>query len=84
MRKRSSCDSGSAKVPSWSCGFCVAMTKKGVGNGRVSPSMVTCFSSIASSSALWVLGLARLITSASSTWAKTGPGWKTKVWLLRS
>src|SRR5437764_1433443 len=84
MRKRSSCDSGSANVPSWSCGFCVAMTKKGEGSARVSPSTVTCRSSIASSSALCVLGLARLISSAKSTCAKTGPGWKTKASLPRS
>ena len=31
IRKRSSCDSGSAKVPSCSCGFCVATTKNGLG-----------------------------------------------------
>ena len=30
-RKRSSCDSGSGKVPAKSCGFCVAMTKNGIG-----------------------------------------------------
>src|SRR6478672_5848506 len=60
MRKRSSCDSGSANVPSWSCGFCVAITKKGEGRARVSPSTVTWRSSIASSSALWVFGLARM------------------------
>ena len=39
MRKRSSCDSGSGKVPTWCEGFCVAMTKKGSGSGRVSPSI---------------------------------------------
>ena len=39
---------------------------------------MTCCSSIASSSALCVFGPARLISSASSTWANTGPGWKTK------
>src|SRR6266851_1715899 len=36
--------------------------------------MVTWCSSIASSSAAWVLGVARLISSASSTCANTGPG----------
>ncbi|MCY1225667.1 hypothetical protein D9M72_378700 [compost metagenome] len=77
MRKRSSCDSGKAKVPPWLTGFCVAMTKKGSGNGRVAPSMVTCPSSMASSNALWLLGVARLISSASTSSANTGPGWKT-------
>ena len=33
--KRSSCDSGSGKVPAKSCGFCVAMTKNGSGSGIV-------------------------------------------------
>ena len=32
-RKRSSCDSGSGKVPSYSCGFCVASTMNGLGSG---------------------------------------------------
>ena len=50
----------------------------------MAPSTVTCFSSIASSSALCVLGLARLISSASSTCANTGPGWNTKDSLPRS
>src|SRR3989339_636517 len=52
------------------------MTKNGSGRGRVSPSLVTCCSSIASSRALWVLGVARLISSARTRWAKIGPGWK--------
>jgi hypothetical protein len=34
---------------------------------------VTCFSCIACSSADWVRGLARLISSAISSWVKTGP-----------
>ena len=55
-------------------GFWVAITKKGVDNPRVLPSLVTCPSSMASNRALWVLGVARLISSASSTWVKTGPG----------
>ena len=33
IRNRSSCDSGSGKVPTCSCGFCVAMTKNGSGSG---------------------------------------------------
>ena len=84
IKKRSSWDSGSGWVPTWSSGFWVAITKKGVGSGRVCPSVLTCFSSMASSSALWVLGLARLISSASSTWENIGPGWKTKASFARS
>src|SRR5215471_14185427 len=38
------------------------------------PSTVTWFSCIASSSAAWVFGEARLISSTSSRFAKTGPG----------
>ncbi len=77
MRKRSSCDSGKAKVPPELTGFCVAITKKGSGKGRVAPSMVTWPSSIASSRALWLFGVARLISSASTSSAKIGPGWNT-------
>ena len=61
-------------MPSYSTGFWVAMTMKGCGNGRVTPSTVTCRSSMASSKADWVLGVARLISSASTTCATTGPG----------
>ena len=50
------------------------MTKNGSGSLRVSPSCDTCRSSIASSSALCVLGGARLISSASTTALKIGPG----------
>ena len=73
-RKRSSCASGSGNVPSNSTGFCVAMTRKGRCMCRVSPSMVTWRSSIASSSADCVRGLARLISSASTNWESSGPG----------
>jgi hypothetical protein len=38
---------------------------------------------MASSSALWVLGGARLISSASTSWAKIGPAWKWKAPLSR-
>src|ERR1700730_304099 len=58
--KRSSCASGSGKVPAYSIGFWVAMTTKGWGRGLVSPSTVTWRSSIASSRAAWGLGVARL------------------------
>ena len=75
---RSSCASGSGYVPSCSIGFCVANTKNGGSSGLVCPSMVTCRSCIASSSADCVLAGARLISSHRSTCAKTGPGWKRK------
>ena len=54
-------------------GFCVAMTMNGSGSGRACPSMVTCRSSIASSSAACVFGGVRLISSASSRLVNTGP-----------
>src|SRR5712691_1267510 len=73
-RKRSNCASGSGNVPSSSMGFCVASTRNGRGSGRVSPSTLTWRSSMHSSSADWVRGVARLISSASTTWAKIGPG----------
>jgi len=44
-----------------------------VGRASVSPSIVTALSSMASSSADWVLGVARLISSATTTLANTGP-----------
>jgi hypothetical protein len=61
-------------VPSSSIGFCVANTKNGSGNVRVSPNVVTRRSCIASSNAACVFGDARLISSASSRLVKTGPG----------
>ena len=84
IMKRSSCDSGSGKVPTCSDGFCVAMTKNGAGSLRVSPSAVTWCSSIASSSADCVFGVARLTSSARITCAKIGPGWNLKLPLSRS
>ena len=57
-------------------GFCVASTMKGVGNGLVSPLLVTVRSCIDSSNADWVFGGARLISSASTKLANTGPAWK--------
>ncbi len=74
--KRSSCASGSGYVPSCSIGFCVASTKNGDGSGCRRPPAVTCRSCIASSSAACVFGGVRLISSASTTFAKTGPGTK--------
>ena len=80
--KRSSCASGSGKVPSYSIGFCVAMTMNGTGIGRVTPSTVICRSSMHSRSADWVLGVARLISSASTTWLTTGPGRNSNSWVF--
>ena len=48
----------------------------GAPTGLPTPSIVTMPSSITSSSALCVFGLARLISSASTIEAKIGPGWK--------
>lgn len=53
---RSSCESGRGYVPDRSTGFCVAITKNGVGDAWVAPSRVTWCSAIASSRALWVRG----------------------------
>ena len=75
MRKRSSCASGNGYVPAMSTGFCVAMTTNGRGRSRVTPSTDTVRSSIASSSADCVRGVARLISSASTIDANTGPLW---------
>ena len=61
-------------MPSNSTGFCVAMTMNGRGSGWVCPSTDTCRSLIASSRALCVRGVARLISSASTILAKIGPG----------
>lgn len=63
-----------ALVTEYSIGFCVARTKNGEGRLWVSPWIVTCLSCIASRSADWTLGGARLISSASTKFAKTGPG----------
>lgn len=60
-------------MPSCSIGFCVAITMNGCGTAWVTPSTVTFCSSMTSSSADRVFGEARLISSASTTEAKTGP-----------
>src|SRR5579884_563017 len=57
-------------------GFCVATTKNGRSSGSVRPPTVTLYSCMASSSADWVLGGVRLISSARTTLAKIGPGTK--------
>ena len=61
-------------MPAVPTGFCVAMTVNGSGTGCVTPSMVTCRSSITSSSADCVLLDVRLISSASSRLHITAPG----------
>ena len=63
-------------MPSYSTGFWVAATRNGRGSGRETPSTETWPSSIASSSADWVLGGVRLISSASSRLVKIGPSRK--------
>ncbi len=50
----------------------------GYGSSRVTPSTVTWRSAIASSSADCVFGVARLISSTSTTFAKIGPGRNSK------
>ena len=64
-------------MPSYSTGLAVASTWNGAASGNVVPSTVTWRSCIASSSAACVFGGVRLISSASSTPVKIGPGRKT-------
>ena len=73
--KRSSWDSGSICVPTEPTGFSVAMTVKGCGSARVTPSTVTALSSMTSSSADWVRAEVRLISSAKNRLQATAPGW---------
>ena len=73
-RNRSTCASGSGKVPLSSTGFCVASIMNGLGRGCVTPSTVTPRSSIASRKADCVRGVARLISSARTMLANSGPG----------
>ena len=61
-------------MPSISIGFWVATTMNGASRRYVVPSTVTCRSSMHSSSADWVLGEARLISSPTTMLAKTPPG----------
>ena len=60
-------------MPSVSMGFCVAMTTNGSATRWVSPAIVTWRSCITSSRALCTLAGARLISSASRRFVKTGP-----------
>src|ERR671937_475364 len=79
--KRSSCASGSGYVPSYSIGFCVAMTMNGRPSSYETPSIVTCCSCMHSSSAACVFGDARLISSTSRRFANTGPGLNSKAFV---
>ena len=78
-RKRSSCASGNGYVPSFSIGFCVAKTRNGSSNLWLSFPTVTVCSCMASNSADCVFGVARLISSASTRFAKSGPFSKRKL-----
>jgi hypothetical protein len=66
-------------VPACSMGFWVAITMNGRPTGCGTPSTVTRPSSMTSRSADWVLGDARLISSASTIVWKIGPGWNSKL-----
>src|SRR6185436_12053844 len=59
--------------PSCSTGFWVANTRNGSGRSWVVPPAVTLYSCIDCRSAAWVLGGVRLISSASTRLANTGP-----------
>ena len=61
-----------------STGFCVAITMNGCATGWVDPSTVTVRSPITSRRADCVFGEARLISSATTTFAKTGPARNSK------
>ncbi len=65
-------------MPSISIGFCVATTMNGGSRKYVMPSTVTWRSSMHSSSADCVFGEARLISSPTTTLAKTAPGLNSK------
>ncbi len=61
-------------MPTSPKGFWVAMTKNGTGSGWATPSTVVWPSAMASSRADWARGVARLISSTSTTLLNTGPG----------
>ena len=67
--------SGSSEVPAAPVGFWVAMTTKGWGSVWLTPSTVTCPSSMASSRADWVREVARFSSSARNRLHSTAPGW---------
>ena len=77
IRNLSVCASGSPHVPALPRGFCVAITKNGLGIFLVTPSTVHCRSSMTSRRADWVLGEVRFSSSASSRLQNTFPGWYT-------
>ena len=56
----------------------MASTKNGEGSGLDVPDTVTAPSCMPSSSADWVLGVARFTSSASRMWPKMGPRWNSK------
>ena len=76
--KRSSSASGRGYVPSYSAGFWVARTTNGRASSCLVPSTVIWRSCMHSSSPDCVFGEARLISSTRTTFANTGPGWKSK------
>ena len=69
----STCTSLNGYVPAISYGVCVAITRNGVGRGRVCPSIVTCFSCIASIRADCVFGDALFSSSVRTMFANIGP-----------
>ena len=80
--KRSSWDSGSICVPAEPTGFCVAITVNGFGSILVTPSTVTCPSSIASRSADCVFDDVLLISSARNRLHITAPSLNSNSWVL--
>ena len=60
-------------MPSCSIGFCVAITRKGLGRSNRLPPIVVCRSCMASSIADWVFALDLLISSSRMMCACTGP-----------
>ena len=74
-RKRSNWLSGRRWVPEAPTGFWVAMTRKGWGTGRLTPSTVTWPSSMASSRADWVRLVARFSSSARNRLHMMAPFW---------
>ena len=72
MRNRSSCDSGTGNVPICSPDCVSRSRRRRAGLRRA---LAVMRSSIASSRALCAFGVARLISSASSSFENTGPLW---------
>ena len=57
-------------------------TTTDAGSGMVSTSTVTCRSCMASNNALWVRGVALLISSANTIWDMIGPGRNSNSWVF--